>query len=105
MRIATARRWLLRVSLLVLSLALVGWMALKTQGGRDRVRDLAIGRVAMAIDGVLTIDRLEGSLWADATMRGLRITKDGEVGLSIDRETVDYRLRGMLAGVITLSRV
>ena len=69
------------------------------------MRDLAIRRVAMAVDGVLTVDRLEGSLWSDATVRGLRVTKNGEVVLSIDRVSADYRLRGLLAGDITLSRI
>src|SRR5690242_6096841 len=105
MSAATVRRWLLRVLLLVVTLALAGWMALNTQWGRDRVRDLAIKRVAMAIDGDLTIERLEGSLWSDATLRGVRITKNGEVVLAIDRVSVDYRLRGLLAGDITLSRL
>src|SRR5688572_2143274 len=105
MNAATVRRWLLRVILLVVSIGLIGWMALHTQWGRDRVRDLAIRRVAMAIDGVLTIDRLEGSLWSDATLRGVRITKEGQVVLAIDRVSGEYRLRGLLAGDITLSRI
>ena len=105
MTAATARRWFARVLLLVLSLGLVGWMVLTTQWGRDRVRDLAIRRVAMAVDGVLTIDRLEGSLWSDATLRGVRITKQGEVVLAVDRVSVDYNLRGLMAGDITLSRI
>ena len=105
MNASTARRWLLRVLLLVVSLTLVGWMVLKTQWGRDRVRDFAIQRFATAVDGDLTIDRLEGSLWSDATLRGLRITKNGEVVLAIDRVSVNYRLRGLLAGDITLSRI
>src|ERR1700752_4718031 len=105
MTLATVRRWLLRVFLLVVSLALLGWMALQTQWGRDRVRDLAIRRVASAVDGVLTIDRLEGSLWSSSTLPGVRITKDGEILLSIDRVSGDYHLRGLLAGDITLSRI
>jgi hypothetical protein len=87
------------------SLAIVGWFALRTQWGRDRIRDLAISRVATAIDGTLTIDRLEGSLWSDATLRGVRISKDGHVILAIDRVAANYRLRGLLAGDITLSRI
>ncbi|HUR21858.1 MAG TPA: translocation/assembly module TamB domain-containing protein [Vicinamibacterales bacterium] len=105
MNAATVRRWLLGAVLLVVALALAGWMALRTQWGRDRVRDMAIKRVAMAVDGVLTIDRLEGSLWSDATLRGVRITKNGEVVLAIDRVSVDYRIRGLIAGDITLSRL
>ncbi|MEO6224105.1 MAG: translocation/assembly module TamB domain-containing protein [Vicinamibacterales bacterium] len=102
---ATVRRWLFRLLLFLAALILSGWIVLQTQWGRDRIRDLAIRRVAMAVDGVLTIDRLEGSLWSDSTLRGVRITKNGEVLLAIERVSVDYRLRGLLAGDITLSRI
>lgn len=105
MKLSTLKRWLLGSLLVLTVLVIAGVLAIRTQWGRDRVRDMAIQRVAMVVDGVLTIDRLEGSIWADATLRGVRITKNGEVVLAIERVSVDYRLRGLLAGDITLSRI
>ena len=37
-------------------IVLAGWFALQTQWGRDRVLDVAIKRLATAVDGVLTIE-------------------------------------------------
>ncbi len=105
MNASQVRRWLLRLLLLLAALVLAGWIMLQTQWGRARVRDLAIRQAASAVDGVLTIDRLEGSLWSDSTLRGVRITKDGQVVLAIERVSVDYSLRGLIGGDITFSRI
>ena len=98
MKFSTVRRWLLRLFLLLASLVLAGWIVLQTQWGRARVRDLAIRQAASQVDGVLTIDRIEGSLWSDSTLRGVRITRGGEVVMAIERVSADYSLRGLLGG-------
>jgi hypothetical protein len=105
MDFARTRRWLLGALLVLVLLVVSGWFALKTQWGRDRVRDFAISKAATAVDGVLTIDRLEGSLWADATLRGVRVTKDGQIVLAVDRLSMDYKWRDLVAGDVRFSRV
>jgi autotransporter translocation and assembly factor TamB len=86
-------------------LLLTGWILLQTQWGKTRVKDLAVRQAAAFVDGELTIDRLDGSLFSSSTLRGVRVRQGGVVVLAADTVTVDYRLATLLRGNILLSRV
>lgn len=105
MRFRPAARWTLRVLLLVAAVLLAGWIVLQSPWGKARVRDLAVRQASAFFDGELTIDRLDGSLWASSTLHGVRVRQGGVVVLSADRVTVDYRLRVLASGEISLARI
>jgi autotransporter translocation and assembly factor TamB len=105
MRFSPVIRWVLRVLLVVAALLLAGWIVLQSPWGKARVRDLAVRQASAFFDGELTVDRLDGSLWSSTTLHGVRVRQGGVVVLSADRVTVDYRLRVLASGAISLARI
>jgi len=102
---ATVRRWIVRSLLFVASLVLTAWLVLQTPWGKARVKDFVVRQVAGAVDGEISVERLEGGLWSSATLRGVRIRQAGVVVLAVDHVAASYNMVGLLGGDIRLSRL
>lgn len=100
--LARLAAWVL-LTLVVLAAAGL-WLA-RTEWGRTRIAGVIAAQAARFIDGELHIGRLEGSLYGDADLRDVSVTRNGVTVLTAARITGRYHLRDLFSSAIVLSDI
>ena len=97
----TARRVAVGFTALVVLLIVAlgaALLYLNTDGGRERLRGVAVQQIAnvFAEDATVSVERLEGNVLTGARLIGFKVERGGETVLAVDTLLVDYSLRTLL---------
>lgn len=83
-------------------LGVVAYWLSGTEWGRSRLANVLESLASRFIDGELHIGRLEGSLFTGATVHDVRVTRGGDVVLTIARIDGRYRLRDLISSALVI---
>lgn len=76
----------------------------RTEWGRGRVLEFTLQALGGRLNGVLVVDRLEGSLIAGARLHGVELRgADGELVVAADSAYVNYKLPSFFGGDMVLN--
>jgi autotransporter translocation and assembly factor TamB len=84
------------VASLVLLLAIAAAVLIQTSWGHDRLRDLVVSQSARYLTATLDIGRLGGSLLRGIDLENVRLTRDGQPIISIERLSLGYNIRELI---------
>jgi autotransporter translocation and assembly factor TamB len=99
-------RGLLYLTLALVAVAGLAVAAVETSWGKDRLRGLIVAQANQLLTATLEIDRLEGSLFGGVRLSGVRLLSEGgEPLVQIDDVTVDYSLRELVQGGVTIRSI
>ena len=103
------RKRLIRLTAIVLAsvtiLVMTAIILAGTPWGLERARRLLVSRAGGALNGELRVDRLEGSLFGNLTLRGVTIAREGEPLISAETIRVVYRPMELLMGRLAVAEV
>ncbi len=88
------------VGIAVLSLVILlgaGVAVTQTSWFKNWLRQKAVSQAAQFLNGELTITRLGGNIFTGVTLEGVTLKHEGRTAIAMDRLTVDYSLRTMIA--------
>jgi uncharacterized protein involved in outer membrane biogenesis len=98
-------RWVLGAAaalLLVVAAALAG---LQTGWAKGYLRGLIVRQANQYLTATLEIGTLEGSLLRGIELGDVRLSRDGEPIVAIDRVTVSYTIRELIDRGVTIARI
>jgi autotransporter translocation and assembly factor TamB len=108
-RLRSAVRWLARVILGLILLALVlaglGIGVLETGWAKNQIRALIVRQADQYLTSHLEIGGLGGSFFSGLQLNGIRLSRDGRTLISIDELEVSYGLGELLQHGIVIRRV
>lgn len=108
----TPRQWsalALRIALIavtaVAALLVVALLALRTSWGERQLAGLVAGQVEATLDGQVSIGSIEGDIFRSPTVRGVRITREGQPLIVAERIDLEYDLLGILGGEMNIASI
>ena len=103
------RKRLIRLTAIVLAsvtiLVMTAIILAGTPWGLERARRLLVSRAGGALNGEFRVERLEGSLFGNLTLRGVTIAREGEPLISAETIRVVYRPIELLMGRLAVADV
>ncbi len=103
-RVAT---WLGLALAVLVGVVLVAALLLRTEWGRGKVQELAVGQIQnlLAEGSTVAVGRLDGGFLTGARLIDLTIEQDGETVVHLDTARVDYNLLTLLRKRLSLGEV
>ena len=98
-------RWVLGGIAILLLLVLAFLGALQTGWAKGYLRGLIVRQANQYLTATLEIGSLDGSLIRGIELEGVRLSRDGEPIIAIDRVTVAYSIRELVDRGVTISRI
>jgi len=96
--------WIARAAGLVLLLVVALGVYTNTEAFRQLVREQLIVAINNSIRGVVSLDRIEGSLWGNVTLHNVRLRYQEFDILRIPRLKLSYALLPLLRGQLQIAR-
>jgi hypothetical protein len=106
-RVRHPASWVLIGLTLALLVGLLGvWALTQTRWGREQVLAYTLVTLGGRLNGVLTIERLEGNVITGARLHGIILRDhDGDLLAAIDSAFIQYRVATLLGGDIVITRL
>jgi uncharacterized protein involved in outer membrane biogenesis len=95
------------IALVTVALALAATVFVVTRSAwaRGRLLDLAVAQANTYLTATLSIGRVDGSLLRGVELVDVRLTRDGETLVAIDRVSLGYDIRELSRGAIVIRQV
>lgn len=98
-------RWLVYAFAAVLVLIVAALAAIQTGWAKEQLRQLVVRQANQYLTATLDIGRLGGSLVRGVELGNVRLSRDGEALIDIERVTVDYSLRELVEAGTVIRRI
>jgi autotransporter translocation and assembly factor TamB len=98
-------RWVFGALAAVLLLVVAALAVLQTAWAKGHLRGLIVRQANQYLTATLDIGSLGGSLVRGVELGDVRLSREGEPIVAIDRVTVSYSIRELLDGGVTIARV
>jgi autotransporter translocation and assembly factor TamB len=99
------RRWLLRIAVVLLALAVLVVVAVRTAPVRDALRRQAVAALADAIGAEVRIRGLRGSVFRSLVLEDVAVIVDGRTIVRAPRITLAYHLLPLVRGELRIARI
>jgi autotransporter translocation and assembly factor TamB len=101
----TTLRWIVYAILLLLVLLGAGLATLETNWAKNQLRALVVREANQYLIATLDIGRLEGSLLRGLELKDVRLSRDGQMLVSIDDLSVSYSIRELIEQGTSIRRL